>query len=95
MYSNTYYVGEYMYYEIQILGLIDAPGTQLVECTRTGAAHYVVMECHMKCHVQLDIVRYRYIFQSAVDSSSMQTECFLPRIHSDSCNMRLLVLCDC
>eukprot|EP01046_Picozoa_sp_COSAG06_P056781 COSAG06_NODE_10853_length_1607_cov_1.555703_2_plen_85_part_01 len=29
------------------------------------------------------------IFQSTVESSSSQTECFLSRIHSDSCSMRL------
>ena len=49
--------------------------------------HPVVKHWAVKCRLQLDILRsqylyypYVYIFQSAVDSSSRQTECFLPRI---------------
>ena len=57
--------------------------------------HPVVSHCHMKCHVQLDIIRYKWIFHYPVESSSSQTECFLLRIYSDSCSMRILLLCDC
>ena len=58
----------------------------------------------MKFRLQLDILRsqymyypylYLYVFQSAVESSSSLTECFLLRIYSDSCSIRILLLCDC
>ena len=60
---------------------------------RGTATHPVVSQGVMKYRVQLDIIRYIYTFQSTVESSSSQTECFSLPIHSDSCNMGLR-LCD-
>ena len=57
--------------------------------TQRAAPHPVVSQCDMKSVGQLDIVRYIYTFQSTVESSSSQTECFSLPIHSESCNMRL------
>ena len=78
---------------IRIDAMICAPRPQNHIVMAPRAPHPVVSQIDMKCHLQLGIPRYIYTFQSTIESSSSQTECFSLPIHSDSCNMGLR-LCD-